>query len=219
MHLTTITFPDLHLSQRDGHKLRGYFSEQFGQQSDLWHNHSTDGKPIYRYPLIQYKVVDNVPRVLGLEKGAELLINHFLDVQEIKIDDLVIPVHSKQVHSQTVEIGVRPQLFTYRFSTPWFALNQEKHQEYQQAPKDERLRILNGNLISNMFSLMKAVGYREKERIMTQVMDLKSVPGKFKGQTMNMFKGKFVTNVELPSYIGLGKSVSRGYGTIISETN
>ena len=217
MHLTTISFPDIQLSQRDGHKLRGYFSALFGQQSDLWHNHSKDGKPIYRYPLIQYKVVDHVPRVLGLEKGAELLVNHFLEVQEIKINDLVIPVQSKQINSQTIVVGVRPQLFTYRFATPWFALNQDKYREYHQAPKDERIRMLNGNLISNMFSLMKEIGYREKDRIMTKVMDLKSVPGKFKGQTMSMFKGKFVTNVELPSYIGLGKSVSRGYGTIILE--
>lgn len=217
MHLTTITFPDIQLSQRDGHKLRGYFSEQFGRESDLWHNHTEDGKPIYRYPLIQYKVVEGVPRVIGLEKGAQLLIDHFLEVNEIRINELVIPVHSKQVNSQSLDIGVQPQLYTYQLATPWFALNQEKYQEYKQASKDERTRILNGNLISNMFSLMKEVGYREEERIMTQVMDLKPVSSKFKGRTMTMFKGRFVTNVLLPSYIGLGKSVSRGYGTIVLE--
>jgi hypothetical protein len=31
---------------------------------------------------------------------------------------------------------------------------------------------------------------------------------------MTGFKGMFAVNFELPDYIGLGKSVSRGFGTI-----
>jgi hypothetical protein len=31
---------------------------------------------------------------------------------------------------------------------------------------------------------------------------------------MKGFKGTFAVNFELPDYIGLGKSVSRGFGTI-----
>lgn len=219
MHLTTITFPDIQLSQRDGHKLRGYFSNQFGRESDLWHNHTEEGKPIYRYPLIQYKVIDKVPRLIGIERGADLLIHHFLKVQEIKVDDILIPVNSKQVKSESVETGVQRQLFTYRFATPWFALNQKNHQEFLKSSREKCQDILNRKLISNMLSFMSEVGYHEDDQIMTQATGLKPVKAKFKGIVMTMFKGNFVTNVKLPSYIGLGKSVSRGYGTIILETH
>jgi hypothetical protein len=217
MHFTTITFPDIQLSQRDGHKLRGYFSGQFGRESDLWHNHTKEGKPIYRYPLIQYKVIDKVPRLIGLDRGAQLLIDHFLKVHEIRVDELVIPVNSKQIKSESIEIGVQGQLFTYRFATPWFALNQKNHREFLESSDEKYQELLNRKLISNMLSFMSEVGYREEQHILTQATELKTVKAKFKGILMTMFKGKFVTNVILPSYIGLGKSVSRGYGTIIRE--
>ena len=37
---------------------------------------------------------------------------------------------------------------------------------------------------------------------------------RLKGVRMVGFKGTFAVNFELPDYIGLGKSVSRGFGTI-----
>ena len=36
----------------------------------------------------------------------------------------------------------------------------------------------------------------------------------FKGQTMLAFKGEFVINADIPDGLGLGKSVSRGFGTV-----
>jgi len=39
----------------------------------------------------------------------------------------------------------------------------------------------------------------------------------FKNQEMLTFQGKFVTNAVLPDYVGLGKSVSRGFGTIVRK--
>jgi len=36
----------------------------------------------------------------------------------------------------------------------------------------------------------------------------------FKNQSMLAFTGTFASNTYLPQYIGLGKSVSRGFGTI-----
>ncbi len=37
---------------------------------------------------------------------------------------------------------------------------------------------------------------------------------KFKNQEMLAFNGNFVTNAELPNWVGIGKSPSRGFGTI-----
>lgn len=39
-------------------------------------------------------------------------------------------------------------------------------------------------------------------------------PVRLKGVGMMGFKGAFAVNFELPDYIDLGKSVSRGFGTI-----
>ncbi|MEL6393125.1 MAG: CRISPR-associated endonuclease Cas6, partial [Bacteroidota bacterium] len=37
----------------------------------------------------------------------------------------------------------------------------------------------------------------------------------FRGQQMQMFWGEFMTNVKVPSLLGLGKSTSRGFGTVV----
>jgi hypothetical protein len=39
----------------------------------------------------------------------------------------------------------------------------------------------------------------------------------FKNNTMLAFQASFITNTLLPEYVGLGKSVARGFGTIVSD--
>ncbi len=215
MHQTIITFPELRLSARDGHKLRGYFSQLFGRESDLWHNHELDGRPIYRYPLIQYKVVKGRPMLVGLGEGASLLIQHFLEVQTIDIDGLLLPVHSKEVKSRELLVGVYTEERRYRFENPWFALNQENYQRFrQQSPEQQRenlCRVLTGHILA----LFKGVNHWEEQEIVIKTLDLEAIGARFKNQPMMMFKGTFTCNVRLPDYIGLGKSVSRGFGTIV----
>ena len=41
----------------------------------------------------------------------------------------------------------------------------------------------------------------------------------YKSVYMQAFTGEFITNFKLPDYIGLGKGVSHGYGTIININN
>lgn len=215
MHQTLITFPDLQLSARDGHKLRGYFSRLFGEESDLWHNHREDGRPIYRYPLIQYKVVKGVPMLLGLAEGAPLLIQHFLDVQEIQLEEIRLPVHSKQVKSKDISIGADGELYRYSFENPWFALNQENYQKFLGTPAEKKETMLKKTLIGHILAFFKGVGHWEKSDISILPIYLQPVTARFKDRQMMMFKGEFVSNVRLPDYIGLGKSVSRGFGTIM----
>jgi hypothetical protein len=45
-------------------------------------------------------------------------------------------------------------------------------------------------------------------------MRIAKPPVRLKGVGMTGYKGMFAVNFELPDYIGLGKSVSRGFGTI-----
>lgn len=60
-----IKFPEINLQTRNAHKLRGYFGNVFKEHSPLLHNHFEDGKNRYAYPLIQYKVIKNIPVLVG----------------------------------------------------------------------------------------------------------------------------------------------------------
>ena len=125
MQQTLLQFPEVKLLRRDGHKLRGYFANLFGQESDLFHNHDVDGKSLYRYPRVQYKVVDQTPTLVGLAEGAQLLTERFLQIREIDIDGEKIPLHQKNMRSDRLEVGLSNELLKYEFVTPWFPLNQD----------------------------------------------------------------------------------------------
>lgn len=216
MHQTTLTLPQIKLTPRHGHKLRGYFADLFRDESDLFHNHTVEGKSIQRYPLIQYKVLRGVPTIIGINEGADLLVQKFLNIQEIEVDTLVFPVWQKNMHSKEFLVGVKQMLRTYRFLNPWMPLNQENFRKYETYDAEQKKRQLESILIRNIQAFMNAVDYFEEERMLVQ-LKVKEVPIQFKNQPMIGFKGAFVTNVQLPNFIGLGKSVSRGFGAIELE--
>jgi len=211
---TTLNFPEIRLHQRDGHKLRGYFARQFGDESDLFHNHEKGGKAIYRYPRIQFKVVAGNPVVVGIADGADMLVQRFLRIKELDIEGKVYALHHKHLQSGEVEVGVRDALHEYQFATPWMALNPENYKKWLDMDERGRQDKLQRILVGNIISFFKGIGYHEAQQIMLHI-HTQPVATAFKNQQMTAFKGKFVTNVLLPDFIGLGKSVSRGYGTVV----
>jgi hypothetical protein len=93
------------------------------------------------------------------------------------------------------------------------ALNQENYSRYVKAEPGEQVRQLKGILVNNILSFYKGIGYRAEERILTSVQ-VRQKETQFKNQTMLAFEGSFTTNAVLPEGIGLGKAVSRGFGTV-----
>jgi hypothetical protein len=216
IHTTTITFPEIQLKPRDAHKMRGYFGNLFKDHSTLLHNHLESGQSQYRYPLVQYKVTDNTPMLLGLNEGAELLTSLFLKVQELQLDGCIYPVLSKNIHNQSWAIGLDSDLHHYRFETLWMGLNQDNHRKYMQMTSvQERQEQLKRIAVSNILAFYKAFALRlaEEQRILLS-LQVQEKSTFFKNQHMLAFSGGFTTNALLPDFAGLGKSVSRGFGTV-----
>ena len=219
--LTTITFPEIALRTRDAHKLRGYFGELFKEHSPLLHNHYDDGTLRYAYPLVQYKVLDHVPTLVGLGGGATLLAQLFLRVRELDIDGgdglgERFPVLAKHIRHEQAPVGLVDDLLTYRFQTLWMALNQANYREHMDLDDDGRKQQLQRILRNNILAFLKSANaFRpDMERILVKLNTRSVTHTQFKNQSMLAFTGSFVTNVRLPDGIGLGKSVSRGFGTI-----
>ncbi len=212
---TKIQFPEIQLSTRDANKLRGYFGNLFKDHSELLHNHYSSGALRYRYPLVQYKILDQVPTLIALEEGAKLLTGLFLKISEINIDGTIYAIHSKNIENKKVEIGYSEELMEYEFKTLWMGLNQNNYLSYKATAKDDQAKLLTKILIGNILSFYKSVGLRlEPHQKILAKCDLKEKQTGFKGQSMMAFSGRFLANAHLPSGIGLGKGVSRGYGTI-----
>ena len=214
LHQTIIRFPEINLNTRDAHKLRGYFGMLFQEKSPLLHNHLESGESAYRYPLVQYKVLDHVPTLVGLNEGADLLIQLFLKIRELQIDNQVYKVFQKNIESKVIEIGLSDDLIEYRFQTLWMALNQQNFTDYLQEDDMQRVKRLKSILIGNILSFYKAMDYHVEGNILANLKIKQERETQFKNRSMLAFEAEFVTNALLPEYVGLGKSVARGFGSI-----
>lgn len=216
LHTTTITFPEIQLRTRDAHKLRGYFGKLFKEHSPLLHNHLESGESLYRYPLVQYKVTDQIPMLFGLNEGSELLTSLFLKVQELSLEGKVYPVLSKNIHHKRWNIGLDGDLHQYRYETLWMGLNQQNHKKYMQAASgEERQEQLKRIMVSNILAFYKSFGLLlPKEQRILLSLQVREKSARFKDQQMLAFSGGFTTNALLPDFAGLGKSVARGFGTV-----
>lgn len=213
--ISTVSFPEIRLSPRDGHKLRGYFGDVFREHSPLLHNHFEDGGFRYSYPLVQYKVVAQVPFLVGIQEGSKLLAELFFQMKSLKINEAVFDIYERDIAFINSPVGITNTLHTYRFSTLWMALNQENYPEYLEKDEEGRKALLNRILTANILSFFKGIGlYLEPEERILLTAKTQEKNTKFKDQRMVAFYGQFITNVLLPDFIGLGKSVSRGFGTI-----
>lgn len=216
LHVTRIRFPEIKLQTRDAHKLRGHFGNLFKEHSPLLHNHYKSGQLRYRYPLVQYKVIDKIPMLVGIEEGAELLTQLFLKIEEIDVDGEMIPVNTKNIEVKKEKIGYSEELQEYRFKTLWMGLNQKNFSEYQILEnQDDKNKLLNRLIIGNILGFYSNIKLhlKSEERLFAKV-NVFEKSTKFKGNDMIAFSGSFMVNAFLPNYIGLGKSVSRGFGTL-----
>lgn len=66
-------------------KIRGYIGNQFKDKSIL-HNHYGNERFLYSYPLVQYKIINGQPLILGVGEGAKVLKDISSDLYEFKLD-------------------------------------------------------------------------------------------------------------------------------------
>ncbi len=213
--ITKIFFPEIKAKQRDAHKLRGYFGAVFKEESTLLHNHFENGETIYGYPLVQYKIINNIPYLIGINEGANLLFDLFLRIKEIKINNNIYKIFNKQINLFDTEIGLSDKIEKYKFISIWLALNQANYKKYcSYIEEEDKIYLLEKIIIGNILSMYKYFGYRVEEKI-TAKIELEEKRAVVKGVDMLGFIGNFYTNAIIPSYLGLGKLVSRGFGSIL----
>jgi hypothetical protein len=197
----------------DAAKLRGFFATSFNEYA-LLHQHVTD-KLIYKYPLIQYKMHEGSPLVLGINEGADVLKEIYDKFDEIKLGESNYSIMERGVTLKSEEFGCTEEIHSYRFASPWLALSQENYPKYLNASAEDRRDLLRRILVGNLLSASKGLGYVAKEHIRLEVGRMQDEICLLKGMKVTGFQGEFTTSFAIPDLMGLGKSVSRGYGAIV----
>jgi hypothetical protein len=195
--------------------LRGFIGRYF-QENILMHNHD-DNSFIYSYPRVQYKVIEPKIIIIGLAEGFDA-------VKELRLLENII-IGSENILVECVNFtenesifGISAIKYPYSFLTPWLALNERNYGQYQKLGGWEKKKeFLEKILIGNIISMSKGIGYTVPEPIKANIINLKEINTSLKGNPMLGFLGSFSVNFEIPDYWGIGKSVSRGFGTVVRQ--
>lgn len=202
------------LDEKDIDKIRGFFGSLF-RENILAHHHRSDKGFIYAYPRLQYKIIKGTCIILGFNEGTEIIKNIFLNIGALNIGGYIKEITSKCLESYKANFHVADQKLYYTFLTPWLALNEKNYEEYQKyGTRSKRELLLKKILIGNIISIAKSLKYTISEPIQAEFLNLREVQTKLKKIPMLGFYGNFSVNFEIPDYFGIGKSVSRGFGTI-----
>lgn len=206
-----VIFNDFKLPNRYGEKIRGYLGKKY-KDIELLHNHS-ENKFIYRYPLVQYKVLSKIPIIIGINEAANLVASIGVVDDKLVLDAVEYNAFQKQIIKATLNFGMSDYYIKYEFLTPWIALNQRNSSIYLAANKTEREEMLKRILIGNIISMAKGLAYTVNDEIDCRI-DLQEKEVILKGIKHIAFVGEFKVNFNIPDYFGIGKSVSKGFGTI-----
>lgn len=200
------------IKSREIPKLRGFLANKFPEHLEL-HNHLDDKKYKYGYPLVQYKVIKGTPTILAINNAALTIYNIMDKFEKVNIESKSIDVHGKYFTMDKYVFGISDKMIRYKFTSPWMALNQENFSKYVKSNEDDKRELLMKILTGNLLSMSKYLNYRIEEKIYVD-LDVEPVYVNYKNGKMMAFKGNFNANFFIPDYVGLGKSVSRGFGVV-----
>jgi hypothetical protein len=215
MHLKTLTLTlksDRPVEEAAA-KLRGFFATRFNEYA-LLHQHIDVDKLLYRYPRIQYKILEGAAIVLGIEEGAEVLKAVYDKYDTIQLGESEYTIVERGIALKEEAFGIATEILSYEFITPWIALSQQNYQRYLESKREQRRELLRRTLIGNILSASKGLDYVVLEEIKLVIGRLRQSKCEIKGTPFIGFWGGFMMNFTIPDYMGLGKSVSRGFGTV-----
>lgn len=199
-------------------KIRGAFIQK-ASNNPFFHNHNND-QLHYRYPLIQYKCINRKPMIVAYNEACEALF-YFIENPEMRFDlghrKLLMSIDKVGQDEGVIELVSTSHKYTLK---RWLPLNQQRFEEYRREESIiTRYAMLEKILTGNILSFLKGMGIWVEETIechISKVMEI-AEPVDFKGVPFLAFEIEFVCNYKLPDYIGLGKGVSLGFGTVYSS--
>lgn len=200
------------LTFEQGRGLRGCIANIL-RGNVLVHNHNDSGL-IYSYPRIQYKVIDGEAKIIGLAEGAELL-KEMPTLRTLSLGKQAVAVEKIELQESTEIIGISNSVEKYHFLTPWLALNEKNYQQYLRSGNNyQRKKLLEKVIIGNIISMAKGLNFTVPGPLYGKLENYQEIETSLKGMPMLGFYSIFSVNFQIPEYWGIGKSVSRGFGTI-----
>ena len=165
-----------------------------------------------KYPLVQYKVIRGAPLIVAVNEGCDILWETFDKLEEI---NEISPwkITEKRVIEKKAELGPTEDKIRYRFLTPWLTLKEAEIGKDIKTDSDLRNSALATILESNFLAVARNFGVPVDSNI-DITLNTKDEYIIQRDTEIAGFFGSFYINFQIPQFLGLGKSVTRGFGTI-----
>jgi len=193
-------------------ELRSFFHIKSADYT-LLHKDSAPGF-IHRYPVVQCKQVKNTLMVIGIGQGAYLLQEISEGNEEVRSGGTSCTIYGRDPENRKEEYGISEIIRTYEFLTPWLALNQQNAKKfYDLKGKPERDAFMQKILSGHLGTLARSLDY-DLPAPLSCTSRVRFRRERIDRENVMVFLGTFSTNLRIPDYLGIGQSVSQGFGTI-----
>jgi hypothetical protein len=198
-------------------KWRGALAEHAGWDDDRFHNHQgAKSRVHYRYPSVCYRAQGEKAALWAFEEGVTAIQDMLLRSDgTLRMDGRThrLRIDEFDIRDYPLSMSDVPQPY---FLKNWLALNEDNFKTWDTLPTlTARTAMLEQILASNIIAFAKAIKWQLPQRLEVSLIQIRSthtVP--HKGVPMVAFDVSFSANISLPEGLGLGKSVSHGFGVV-----
>ena len=200
------------------YQVKGVFIKQFSDEKIVpFLNGKLRNK--YLYPRVQVKILNEQIYIIGIKEGVDSVLSLIDNIRSFNFGNITINIEKYDIEENKDQFITTEKLLRYKFITPWIALNKSTGGKYRFLTDQEKPLFLNQLLGKNLLFIAKELGFDIKNKIFTKVSINNLIPEKIDENGWGAFTGEFKTNFLIPSYIGLGNGITRGFGTLFSLNN
>ena len=200
-------------------QFRGAVISAVGRDNGLFHDHEGDNYR-YSYPLIQYKRLRGRAAIVCLGDGVDA-VGALLrrDSTTLLLGGrhlLNLAVDSIDAQDCCFAADIAGCTHSYRLRR-WLPLNAENYRRYRSTQSlAERVSLLERIVVGNILSMAGGLSLFVDVPVEVKITSVREHPRavEFKGVRMMAFDVDFLTNIDLPVNVGLGKGCSIGFGIV-----
>jgi hypothetical protein len=139
-----------------------------------------------------------------------------MDINELRLAGQRVVVDEKELDVKQVAAGRISEMREYRFASPLYAFNQRNYATFRGLAQSEQTAYLNKLIVTHLVTALRGIGCEVvAEQPILVSARLKPRLITLKNQRMQMYTGEFSANVAFPEGLGIGKSTSKGFGTVV----
>ncbi|MBK9639523.1 MAG: hypothetical protein IPO63_17595 [Bacteroidetes bacterium] len=195
---------------------RGAIIKKVGFENMLFHNHKEDGSVIYQYPFIQYKEIYGKPAIYCIDDGVDEIHKVFSQRDwSMGVGDRRLNLKIDKLDLRQIDVQVWQKQFKYKIRQ-WVALNTENFSKYRLLESAEQKKLFLAQILKgNILSMAKGIEWTIDKPMNLEIEKItREGNAILKKVRVSTFDLVFNSNVFLPDHIGLGKSVTLGYGCV-----